>query len=58
MRLLGLTFILLWIALFVGWIMNLMALIQSIGGVLDTIFIARIVGIFIPPLGGIFGFVL
>ena len=58
MRLLGLTLVLVWVTLFVGWIMNLMAMVHSIGGALDTIFIARIVGVFIPPLGGIFGFVL
>lgn len=43
-------------AFFVGWVMNIFKFIGLLGGEVSTWFIARAVGIFLAPLGGILGF--
>ncbi len=49
-------FILLWIAVFFGWIMNIYKLAGMFGEEISTWFIARIVGIFFAPLGAVLGY--
>lgn len=39
----------------IGWIMNIFALIGTVNGPLDGVFVLRIVGIFVAPLGAIMG---
>ena len=51
-----LTYIGLWLAAIVGWIMNIVALAQTEGPILDNaIGILRVVGIVVPPLGAVMG---
>jgi len=40
----------------VGWLINIYKLVGLIGGDITTWFIARLVGIFVLPLGGILGY--
>ena len=42
--------------LFAGWVMNIIALVHMIGGPVSSMFIARIVGVFAAPLGGVLGY--
>lgn len=39
-----------------GWIANIVKLVGMLDGELTTMFIARIVGIFVAPFGAILGF--
>lgn len=48
--------LLLLVAFFVGWVINVAKFIGLLGGEITTWFVARAVGIFIAPLGGILGF--
>jgi hypothetical protein len=45
------------VAMFGGWIANIVAVINTIHGPIDAMFIARCVGIFAAPLGGILGYI-
>lgn len=47
----------LWVAMFIGWVLNIIALVHSVSGPVTTLFVLRIVGIFAFPLGGILGWV-
>lgn len=38
-----------------GWVMNIMAIFQTVGDPLTAMFILRCVGVFIAPLGAIVG---
>lgn len=44
--------------MFVGWCLNLMAVIHTVNDPIAGTFILRIVGIFLAPLGAIFGWVI
>lgn len=44
------------IAAIYGWIANIIALINMLDGSVSAMFIARIAGIFVAPLGSILGF--
>jgi hypothetical protein len=44
-------------ALFGGWIANIIAIVNSLHGAIDAMFIARCVGVFVAPLGGVLGFI-
>lgn len=44
------------IAAICGWIANIIALINMLDGNVSAMFIARIAGIFVAPLGSILGF--
>jgi len=46
------------IALIIGWFMNLYTVINSAinGAEVTTLFIVRIMGIFIGPIGGVLGY--
>lgn len=47
----------LWLAFIVGWCMNILAIVGSVGGgALTTMFVARCVGAFVAPLGAILGY--
>lgn len=46
----------LWLAVVVGWCMNIWAIVGSVGGPLNTMFVARCVGAFVAPLGAILGY--
>lgn len=53
----GLVVIGLWVAMIVGWVMNIVALIGFSGTIatMGALEIARIIGIFVAPLGSILG---
>jgi hypothetical protein len=57
----GVSLFLLYFALiiggFVGWALNLIALVNAISGPLTTLVVLRIVGIFAFPLGAILGYI-
>lgn len=40
----------------VGWVMNIVKLVGMLGGDITAMFIARIVGVAIAPLGAVLGF--
>lgn len=44
------------LALLIGWIINIVKLISMVGGEVSAMFIARCVGVFAAPLGGVLGF--
>lgn len=46
------------VALIVGWIMNIVAVIGLIGGDVSAELIVRVVGVFVAPLGAAFGYLL
>lgn len=46
----------LWLASILGWCMNILALIGSVGGPLNAMFVARCIGAFVAPLGAILGY--
>lgn len=46
----------LWLVFILGWFMNIWTIIGSVGGPLNAMFVARCVGAFIFPLGGILGY--
>ncbi len=48
--------LLLWAAFAIGWIMNIVKFIGMLGGDVSSWFIARAVGIFLAPLGGVLGY--
>jgi hypothetical protein len=52
----GLMLILLWITMAVGWVMNIVDLFGEAAGAITALFVLRIVGIFVFPLGAILGF--
>ena len=44
------------IALFVGWVLNVVAIFSLLGGDITAELVIRIVGVFAFPLGGIVGY--
>jgi len=44
------------VAGFVGWVMNIIAIIHTLGGDITAMFIARCVGVFAAPLGAVLGY--
>lgn len=48
-------YILAGLALLVGWIMNIVAVAGSSFDPITGVVVLRVVGIFVPPLGGIMG---
>lgn len=40
----------------IGWVMNIVKLVGMLGGDITAMFIARIVGVAIAPLGAVLGF--
>lgn len=57
MRIFNVLFVLMWIAGFVGWCMNIAAIVHSIADPTVTpMLIVRIVGVFAAPLGAVLGY--
>lgn len=44
------------IGLLIGWVMNIVAIIHSIGDAITGLFIARLFGTIVFPLGGVLGY--
>ena len=59
-ELLSLVIIVIVAALGVGWVMNLVEIIQAAPSItldaMPTMFILRIIGLFVPPFGGVLGY--
>ena len=53
-NIIGLSAVLLIIALVAGWIMNIIAIVQS-EFIFTGMLIARIIGVFVAPLGAVLG---
>lgn len=53
---LTLTYLAVLLGLLVGWIMNVVAIIGSMGDAITGLFIARLVGTVVFPLGGVLGY--
>lgn len=53
----GLVVIGIWLAAIIGWVLNIVALVGFSGtlATMGTLEIARIIGIFVAPLGSILG---
>ena len=53
--------ILMWIAvmiaLAVGWVMNIFAIAHIMAEPITGMFVLRVVGIFVAPLGGVLGYI-
>ena len=45
-----------WLAVVVGWIMNIVDLFDQSFTPLTAVAVLRVVGIFVPPLGAVMGF--
>lgn len=52
----GIVIALIWVAMVGGWIANIVKLVGMLDGGVTAMFIARIAGIVVPPLGGVLGF--
>ena len=50
-------YIVIWFALFIGWIANIIRLIGDMHDPVTTMVVLRIVGIFYAPFGGVLGYV-
>ena len=55
MEILGIVFIALAILFLVGWVMNIVKLITNMHSPITGVFVLRIVGIFVPIIGAIMG---
>lgn len=44
-----------WIALIVGWVMNIIEVVHAIDLPVTGMFVFRIIGVFLIPLGGVLG---
>jgi hypothetical protein len=49
--------ILLWLAAVIGWIINVFRIIGGLNDPINGMFIFRIVGVFVAPLGAILGYI-
>lgn len=45
-----------WIAVIVGWIINIVQLFSTSFEPLTAVAVLRVVGVFVPPLGAIMGY--
>lgn len=52
----GLLFVGVWLLLIGGWVSNLVKLFGSLDGAVTAMFIARIVGVVVAPLGSLLGY--
>ena len=53
----ALVFILLWVAAIIGWVFNILEIVNTVNLPINGMFILRCVGIVIAPLGAILGYV-
>ena len=56
MKIFSVAFLIVWLAVVIGCIMNIYKLVGMFGGEITTWFIARCVGIFFVPLGAVIGY--
>lgn len=52
----GLCWVFGWIALLVGWVMNIIEIVHTFAGPITGMLIARLVGVIAFPLGGVLGY--
>ena len=52
----GLIFVFIWVALAVGWIMNIVEVVQTVSDPVTGMFVLRCIGIIAAPLGGVLGY--
>lgn len=53
----GIIMLVLFAAVIVGYVMNIFKIFSAMGSPITGLFIVRIIGIFIPVLGGIIGYI-
>ena len=53
----GYAVILLWVAVSIGWVMNIIQLIQTADNGITGMYLLKIVGIFLAPLGALLGWI-
>ena len=41
----------------IGWVMNIVKIVETELVPMTTIFVIRVVGIFVPPLGAVLGYI-
>lgn len=51
-----LVIVLVWLLAIGGWVANVVKLIGMLGGDINTLFIARAIGVVVAPFGAILGF--
>lgn len=56
MKALLIGYMLIGLGAFVGWVLNIMAIVHGIDAGLTTKMIIRIVGLFVAPLGAVMGY--
>lgn len=52
----ALAFVAVIVAVIVGWVMNIIAIVAAVSDPITAMFILRCVGIFVAPLGAILGY--
>ena len=52
-----LIFVILWLAGAYGWVYNIIKLVDTMNDIVTGLVIVRGIGIFVPPLGAIMGFI-
>jgi len=53
----GIIIIVLWLAGFAGWLMNIVQIFEMSDMVISAMFIIKCIGIFVAPLGAVLGWV-
>ena len=53
---LGLLVFIIWIAGAIGWVWNIIKIVQSYQDVVNGLFIGRVIGVFLAPLGAVLGY--
>jgi hypothetical protein len=51
-----LAWLVLLLGLVIGWVMNIIDIVHGLGGPITAMFVARLVGVFALPLGGVLGY--
>lgn len=52
----GLTYLVVILGLIIGWVMNIVSIVHTLSDPITGMFIARLVGTVVFPLGGILGY--
>ncbi len=47
----------LWLAVAIGWILNIIAIVHAVSGPFTTMLAVRLLGVVVVPLGGVMGWV-
>jgi len=56
MAIFGITYIMLWVLAVIGWIANIVTIVNHVNDPMSTLIVLRIVGIFAVPFGSILGY--